>query len=170
MVSVIEAIFSLIAACVTMAIAIFLVKTKSDSVDKTATRDLSKLETKIREEPDGMWKSWNTNQFLEFLSGFLLDDEIKVVKGMAQFMCEDIKEKGDIPISECGWRNKYRIITATGVSQRIIYSRRGIIERLLDLGMIEIREASTGWGKQKHHYRLNPSNEFMDAFQKAMAA
>ena len=163
-----EAIISLIGACITMVIAIYLIRTRPDTIDETSHQNLSNLETKIREDVNGIWKSWTTTQFLEFLSGFLLEDEIKVVEGMARFMCEDITKMEDFPISECGWRNKHKIITATGVSQRIIYSRNGILERLLELSMVEIREASTGWGKQKHHYRLNPSNEFMHAFQISM--
>ena len=77
-----EAIISLIGACITMVIAIYLIRARLDTVDETSNQNLSSLETKIREDVNGIWKSWTTNQFLEFLSGFLLEDEIKVVEGI----------------------------------------------------------------------------------------
>lgn len=155
-------LISLITACVTSIVALYLVKTRPDG-EATTVSDISHLETRLKDESSDAWESWSNEQFIEFLSGFLLDDELAVVKGMAYFFRED-SEKGSIDCDDYGWRNKHRIINATKVPQRIIYSRNGIIERLLSLGMAEAREASSGWGKQKHHYRLNPRNKFVVVF------
>jgi len=56
---------------------------------------------------------------------------------------------------ELGWRNKYNIHKLSGVSQKQIYKEYGIIEHLMDKGVIEQRPSQSRWGKQKHQYRLN---------------
>jgi hypothetical protein len=153
-------LISLFIAGVTSIVALYLVLTRPSDKDERPTDTISNLDTEIRDKSSVVWESWTTEQFFEFLSSFLLDDELAVVKGMAQFMKTD-QEKDTINSDECGWRNKHRIISATNVPQRIIYSRNGILERLASLDMIEVREASSGWGKQKYHYRLNPHNQFV---------
>jgi hypothetical protein len=153
-------LISLVIASITSVVALYLVKTRPDAIDARSIDNISHLETEIGDRSSEVWESWNTEQFFEFLSGFLLDDEIEVVKGMVQFIQTD-QVRDTIDGDDCGWRNKHRIIGATGVPQRIIYSRNGILERLVSLGMIEVREASSGWGKQKYHYRLNPQNQFV---------
>ncbi len=55
---------------------------------------------------------------------------------------------------ELGWRNKYNIHLLSGISQKIIYHEYGIIERLVDLGIIKRKKAPTKWGMQKYHYRI----------------
>lgn len=153
-------LISLLIAIITSIVALHLVLTRPDEKDERFTDTISHLETEIQDKSGGVWESWSTEQFFEFLSGFLLDDELAVVKGMVQFMKVD-QEKATVDSEDCGWRNKHRIISATGVPQRIVYSRNGILERLASLGMIEVREANSGWGKQKYHYRLNPQNQFI---------
>ena len=56
---------------------------------------------------------------------------------------------------EIGWRNKYNIHRMSGVSQKQIYKEYGIIEQLIENGIIEKRPSQSRWGKQKHQYRLN---------------
>ncbi|MHA1929383.1 MAG: hypothetical protein ACTSV2_12480 [Candidatus Thorarchaeota archaeon] len=56
---------------------------------------------------------------------------------------------------ELGWRNKYNIHLMSGVSQKQIYKEWGVLERLIEAGVIEKRPSQSNWGKQKHHYRIN---------------
>ena len=56
---------------------------------------------------------------------------------------------------ELGWRNKYNIHRLSGVSQKLIYKEYGIIEQLVEMKVIDKRPASSRWGQQKNHYRLN---------------
>lgn len=55
---------------------------------------------------------------------------------------------------ELGWRNKYNIHLISGVSQKQIYKECGVLEDLIEQGIIEMRPSPSKWGKQKHHYRL----------------
>ncbi len=56
---------------------------------------------------------------------------------------------------ELGWRNKYNIHLMSGVSQKQIYKEWGVLERLIEVGVIEKRPSQSNWGKQKHHYRID---------------
>ncbi len=56
---------------------------------------------------------------------------------------------------ELGWRNKYNIHLMSGVSQKQIYKEWGVLERLIEAGIIEKRPSQSNWGKQKHRYRLD---------------
>ena len=59
---------------------------------------------------------------------------------------------------EIGWRNKYNIHLMSGVSQKRIYKEYGILDRLVEWGIIEKRPSQSRWGKQKHQYRLSFSH------------
>ncbi|MBA7574927.1 hypothetical protein ES708_16743 [subsurface metagenome] len=56
---------------------------------------------------------------------------------------------------ELGWRNKYNIHLMSGVSQKQIYKEWGVLERLIEAGIIEKRPSQSNWGKQKYHYRID---------------
>lgn len=162
------ALISLMIAVITTSLAIYLVRTRPRKDIDVGFTELDELGRRIDNESAELWESWSSDQFLDFLSGFLLEHELQVVKAMAEFMIEDVRNKGTSIFNDCGWRNKHRIISATGVPQRAIYNRNGIIERLVSLDLAESRAASSGWGKQKLHYRLNPLNAFMGAFLEAL--
>ena len=164
MTSVISAMISLLLAIMTSIIALYLIRTRPKDDSASCNDEMLNLSQQIEDKSAEVWASWYPDQFVEFLSGFLLDDEIKVVNAMANFIIDDANGIEISKIEDCGWRNKHRIITATCVPQRIIYNRNGIIERLLELEMVQMRDSKSGWGKQKYHYRLNPDNKFMDAF------
>jgi hypothetical protein len=61
----------------------------------------------------------------------------------------------DIFLQDLGWRNKYNIHMSTGLSQKVIYRECGIIDKLVDLGILEMRAAPSHWGQQKSHYRIS---------------
>lgn len=164
MTSAISAIVSLLLAIITSLAALYLVLTRPKVDNTSKSDDIVNLSQQIENKSAAVWTSWHHDQFLDFLSGFLLPDELKVIGAMADFFIKDADGKQLTKNDEYGWRNKHRIITATGVPQRIIYSKTGIIERLVKLDMIQIRDSKSGWGKQKYHYRLNPDNEFVSAF------
>ena len=163
MASATSAMLALLLAIITSSVAIYLIRTRPmhESLDSESNDSQSDHFTSHCAET---WSSWHPDDFLNFLSSFLLPEELQVVRSMTAFIIDDANNGNIANIDECGWRNKHRIIMATGVPQRIIYSKMGIIERLLKLDMIQIRESKSGWGKQKFHYRINPYNEFMSAF------
>ena len=80
-----------------------------------------------------------------------------VIFSLIVAMFRDLKKwKGEsIGKGELGWRNKYNIHKLSGVSQKQIYKEYGIIEQLIEKGVIEKRPSQSRWGKQKHQYRLN---------------
>jgi len=61
---------------------------------------------------------------------------------------------------ELGWRNKYNIHLMSGVSQKKIYKECGILEELIEQGVVERRLSLSRWGQQKHQYRLSFSALF----------
>jgi len=165
----ISAAVTLFLAIITSLTALYLVLTRPEKGSTSDTDEILNLSQQIEDKTAEVWANWHHDQFMEFLSGFLLPDELKVVDAMANFIIEDANGKQITKSNDYGWRNKHRIITATGVPQRIIYSKSGIIERLVKLEMIQMRDSKSGWGKQKYHYRLNPDNEFMGAFLSSCA-
>jgi len=70
---------------------------------------------------------------------------------------QDLQKQAAVGINkeELGWRNKYNIHLMSGVSQKRIYKEYGVLERLIEAGIIEKRPSQSNWGKQRHHYRLN---------------
>ena len=72
-------------------------------------------------------------------------------------LLEDLQRRipsRDILFEELGWRNKYNIHISTGLSQKVIYRESGIIENLVTLGILEMKDAPSHWGQQKSHYRI----------------
>ncbi|TFG31374.1 hypothetical protein EU528_06365 [Candidatus Thorarchaeota archaeon] len=56
---------------------------------------------------------------------------------------------------ELGWRNKYNIHLLSGVSQKQIYKECGVLEKLIEKGVLEKRPSKSRWGRQKHQYRYS---------------
>ncbi|MHA1909624.1 MAG: hypothetical protein ACW98Y_20155 [Candidatus Thorarchaeota archaeon] len=81
-----------------------------------------------------------------------------VTRSLILSLLEDLQNKihsTEIMFQNLGWRNKYNIHRSSHLSQKVIYQEYGIIERLVDLDVIEMKESPTRWGKQKYHYRIN---------------
>ena len=105
-------------------------------------------------------KDWRIEKHKMLLSNFLLDDEFAVLEILIQCLGEDnltITEIGsDLRIvGDGGWRNKHQILSLSKLSNRRIYEKNGIVERLVELGLAEIRDAPSGWGRQTHQYRAS---------------
>lgn len=104
-------------------------------------------------------KDWDYDKHQNLLSTFLLDDEHSVLTLLITSLKEDgltiefndnrLKISGD-----GGWRNKHQISEGTGLSSRKIYDKKGIIERLANLSLLEMRDKD-GWGQQTNQYRAN---------------
>ncbi|MHA1930685.1 MAG: hypothetical protein ACTSV2_19105 [Candidatus Thorarchaeota archaeon] len=121
--------------------------------------------------PSGSWTSMSYIEFKRFLSNLLLDDEIAVVETMAGLFVENgamIDPDNSSTNSSKGWRNKHRIASESGVTQKRVYNRGGIIDRLIALELVEKRDSDTAWGKQKYLYRLNIGNDFVQAYLRAL--
>ncbi|MGY5859740.1 MAG: hypothetical protein RTU63_10245 [Candidatus Thorarchaeota archaeon] len=104
-------------------------------------------------------KEWDFEKHKILLSSFLLDDEYTILNLLITSLKEDdfsvSTEGGQLNLSgEGGWRNKHQISEGTGLSSRKIYDKNGIIERLANLGFLEIRDKD-GWGRQTNQYRAN---------------
>lgn len=69
------------------------------------------------------------------------------------------KDNSQVIFHELGWRNKYNIHLLSGLSQKVIYREVGIIDTLVNLDVIKMKDAPTRWGRQKYHYRI--SNSFI---------
>ena len=98
---------------------------------------------------------------VQFIGRFLLPREIAVLKTLVKAIVLDTSEK-EWHLS--GWRNKHQICIASEVSQKSIYKRNGIIDRLLALNLLETRPSTTSWGRQKRHYRVRIENPLIEAF------
>lgn len=108
-------------------------------------------------------KDWDFEKYKTLLSNFLLADEYTILNLLVTSLQEDdlsiVDEGEEIRISgDGGWRNKHQISSATGLSSRKIYDKNGIIERLTNLGLLEIRDAPTEWGRQTNQYRANTNH------------
>lgn len=104
-------------------------------------------------------KDWEFEKYKTLLSNFLLTDEYTILNLLLISMQEDdlsiIDEGRELRISgDGGWRNKHQISEATGLSSRKVYDKNGIVERLTNLGFLEIRDKD-GWGRQTAQYRAN---------------
>ncbi len=83
---------------------------------------------------------------------------VTIVACLILAMLEDLQKRipsADILFRELGWRNKHNIHISTGLSQKVIYRESGIIEHLVDLGVLEMKDAPSHWGQQKKHYRIS---------------
>lgn len=118
-------------------------------------------------------KDWEFEKYKTLLSNFLLADEYTILNLLVTSLQEDdlfIVDEGDkIKISgDGGWRNKHQISSATGLSSRKIYDKNGIIERLTNLGLLEVRDAPTEWGRQTNQYRANTNHALIKSMLGAL--
>ena len=81
-----------------------------------------------------------------------------LLKALLADLAELARKPAKYEICNLGWRNKYRIHLLSNVSQKRIYREIGIIEKLIDSGLIDCRNSPTRWGKQKFQYRLDISS------------
>ncbi|MDF1539909.1 MAG: hypothetical protein P1Q69_13510, partial [Candidatus Thorarchaeota archaeon] len=63
-----------------------------------------------------------------------------------------------------GFRNKHKIIKASGVEQSLIYNTNGVLERFVELKIAEEGNPLTGWGGQKNVYRINIEHQLVRAY------
>ena len=163
----IAATISLIAAIITVLVAIYLVRTRPDSHGD----DLRKATSSITNGPVEKWNAFAQEDFNQFLSNFLLPDEIAVLDAMARFALQDgYVEEADESTSTSlqGWRNKHKIASEAGVSHRKVYNRHGIVKRLMALSLVKARDSDSSWANQKHLYRLNRNIEFVRGYMRAV--
>ena len=82
---------------------------------------------------------------------------IAITRSLILALLEDIQNNNhstEIMFQDIGWLNKYNIHLRSSLSQKVIYRECGIIEMLVDLGVIEMKDSPTRWGQQKYHYRI----------------
>ncbi|MCK4566790.1 MAG: hypothetical protein KAU48_05715 [Candidatus Thorarchaeota archaeon] len=79
---------------------------------------------------------------------------------LAVFQDLQKQDTSGINKEDLGWRNKYHIHLMSGVSQKQIYKECGVLEKLIEVGIIEKRPSRSRWGKQRHQYRLDFSSFF----------
>jgi len=118
-------------------------------------------------------KDWEFEKYKTLLSNFLLADEYMILNRLVTSLQEDdlsIADDGEnLRISgDGGWRNKHQISSATGLSSRKIYDKNGIIERLTNLGLLEVRDAPTEWGRQTNQYRANTNHALIKSMLGAL--
>jgi hypothetical protein len=67
------------------------------------------------------------------------------------------KKSQSISLENLGWRNKHRIrlLSDGKLSQRTMYKEWGVIDLLVLSDFLEKRKATSTWGNQEFHYRLN---------------
>ena len=117
-------------------------------------------------------KGWEFEKHKTLLSSFLLADEFTILNRLITSLKEDgfsVNDEGDhLNLSgEGGWRNKHKISEGTGLSSRKIYDKNGIIERLANLGFLEIRDKD-GWGRQTTQYRANINHAVVKSMYAAL--
>lgn len=118
-------------------------------------------------------KDWDFEKYKTLLSNFLLADEYKILNLLVISLQDDdlsiVDEGEEIRISgDGGWRNKHQISSTTGLSSRKIYDKNGIIERLTNLGLLEVRDAPTEWGRQTNQYRANTNHALIKSMLSAL--
>ncbi|MBS3795775.1 MAG: hypothetical protein KGY80_12795 [Candidatus Thorarchaeota archaeon] len=176
------AIVSTVVSIIVLLYALLLVNNSNsteeilDSQIRTAT---GKLFATVNQSDDGGYHrnwlasstyDWKLEDFDDFLDRIMTHEELTVFKTMVDFLLKDnvvVNPKtGSLPQndSEAGFRNKHRISQASGISQNVIYNPDGMIERFLNIGIIEEREPSSGWGGQKEVYRLNLQHGLVRAY------
>ena len=117
-------------------------------------------------------KDWGFEKHKTLLSSFLLADESTIIILLITSLKEDgftvNTESSQLVVTgDGGWRNKHQISEATGLSQRKIYNKNGIIERLAKLGLLEIRDRD-GWGRQTNQYRANITHTLVKSIYAAL--
>jgi hypothetical protein len=160
------AVTTSILAVAVVIIAFYLVMTRP----KLLTNNTSAMSEAFIETPIELWHSFSLSDFNDFFNKFLLSDEIAVLNAMANFLISvGMNFDGSNSTNKkLGWMNKYGIIQESNVSQKRIYSKNGIIDRMEALEIVEKKDSDSSWGGMKHLYRLNIRSEFVKAYIKAL--
>jgi hypothetical protein len=160
------AVITSILAVVIILIAFYLAMTRPESIiDRTKT-----MSSAISDTPKERWQSFSSADFNEFFRKFLLSDEVAVLEVMAKSLisqCINLTDNHPIP-ENLGWMNKHNIIQESNVSQKRVYARNGIIDRMESLEIIEKKDSVSSWGGMKYLYRLKIDSDFVKAYIKAL--
>ena len=142
--------------------------------DAKAIGPISVWEVNITEqELEGFLKdveTWQIERFEGFLSRFMLTRELKVLKALATALVRDAGGSvSKLKKTELGWVNRNQIRNATGIPKRPIYSRTGIVARLVKLDLAVKREVKPGpLRRDTLHYRINTDDDLVLAYTKAL--
>jgi hypothetical protein len=160
------AVVTSILAVIVVIIAFYLVITRPESL----TNHTTTMSVAIAQTPAERWHTFTLSDFNDFFNKFLLSDEIAVLKVMANFLIsEGMDFDNEYSKQEkLGWMNKYNIIQESNVSQKRIYSKNGIIDRMEALGIVERKNSDSSWGGMKHLYRLKIESDFVRAYIRAL--
>jgi len=87
----------------------------------------------------------------------ILDVGSAIVAALILAAFQDIQHHNVATVNtqKVGWRNKYDIHLLSGVSQKQIYKECGVLEKLIEKGVLEKRPSKSRWGRQKHQYRFS---------------
>ncbi|MBN2228328.1 MAG: hypothetical protein JW779_01970 [Candidatus Thorarchaeota archaeon] len=160
------AITTSILAVIIVIIAFYLVSTRTEAL---ANRT-SKMNVELANTPIEQWLSFSSQDFDVFLKKFLLADEIAVLRAMADFLLDKgIDFSNEYSTQEkIGWMNKHSIIQESNVSQKRVYSKNGIIDRMESLEIVEKKASDSSWGGMKYLYRLRTDSDFIQAYVQAL--
>jgi len=160
------AVITSIVAVIIILIAFYLAMTRPESpVDRTKT-----MITAISDTPKERWQTFSSADFDEFLGKFLLSDEVAVLEVMAKSLISQGIDLTDNQQNQenIGWMNKHNIIQESQVSQKRIYGKNGIIDRMESLEIVEKKNSSSSWGGMKYIYRLKVDSDFVRAYIKTL--
>jgi hypothetical protein len=127
---------------------------------------VEEYQTKIPSDSSELFmllKDWGIDEYKALLLSFLLHDECVVLEVLLSSLREDgFSVSSDVEtirlIGDGGWRNRNQIASRTGLSKRRAYGRNGVIDRLVELGLVEQRESPKPWGHQTYQYRANTAH------------
>lgn len=134
-------------------------KNASDNMSEPALGNISIVEVSLSErELEELVKeieSWEMKRYERFLSNFMLQREIDVIRTLASvFASNKGTPYGSILDMNKGWLNRHQIHIRSKVSRKLIYSPHGVLERLVTLKLV-IKKQTASWGREKHRYRIN---------------
>jgi hypothetical protein len=150
-------VISTVATICVVLLALYLIRTS------VFTNDPDENQTRIPNDSSELFlllKDWKPEECKTLLSSFFLQDEYLVLEQLLSALEGDglspSTSDGELRIiGDGGWRNRNQIATQTGLSKRRAYGRNGIIDRLVELHLIEERENPRPWGHQTYQYRAN---------------
>ncbi|MHA1909625.1 MAG: hypothetical protein ACW98Y_20160 [Candidatus Thorarchaeota archaeon] len=118
-------------------------------------------------------KDWEPGEYKTLLSSFLLHDEYVVLEILLTCLEEDnlsttINEGTIELVGDGGWRNRNQIANKSSLSNRRVYGKSGIIDRLVELELIQKRENPKPWGRQTFQYRANVTHPLVKSMFHAL--
>lgn len=116
--------------------------------------------------------NWNHEQFHSFFARFLLKDEIRILDSLATALITDepniLLHSLDENIGFDGWRNKHQLSQDSEVSQNVLYRKDGILERLVSLSLVIMKDSDKGWGGQKYQYQYNYTDSLLLSYLRVL--